>query len=404
MPKGGGCLGGLDVPAGRGWALRPLCGFRGFRRVCHADARAARLLGCLPCSPLPAHPSKPTARHAGMCVTNHRARLLQPPEHAPPPPAPGRVCRHVRDQLPGAHGHAGLRALLPAEAAGHHAQHGVPALPGAARGWVAAFFVCLPSCRRWAAGGLRCSVAAHTRAGSPRPAPAALPARDAHAPPLPFPCARPCPGINTIVAIACYSGYNQEDSTMMNQSSIDRGIFRSIFYRSYKVGGLAVVLGEGLHGRWTAGEAAPAPSSAAPTRRAGAAPLPFEAFDVRAACGVATHRALAPVLAVRPTARVLPSALAPPGPAPRPKHRRRRRRSRAAWCRSPSSAPTARSRRARGTARTTSWTTTASRRRAPACRVRAAQRAAGPCGGGLESRHHGCWARRPSPLPRPGLP
>ncbi len=43
-----------------------------------------------------------------------------------------------------------------------------------------------------------------------------------------------CAGINTIVAILCYSGYNQEDSTMMNQSSIDRGIFRSIFYRSYK--------------------------------------------------------------------------------------------------------------------------------------------------------------------------
>lgn len=42
------------------------------------------------------------------------------------------------------------------------------------------------------------------------------------------------PGINTIVAIACYSGYNQEDSTMMNQSSIDRGIFRSLFFRSYK--------------------------------------------------------------------------------------------------------------------------------------------------------------------------
>jgi DNA-directed RNA polymerase II subunit RPB2 len=42
-------------------------------------------------------------------------------------------------------------------------------------------------------------------------------------------------GINTIVAIACYSGYNQEDSLMMNQSSIDRGFFRSIFYRAYKV-------------------------------------------------------------------------------------------------------------------------------------------------------------------------
>lgn len=43
-------------------------------------------------------------------------------------------------------------------------------------------------------------------------------------------------GINAIVAIMCYSGYNQEDSLMMNQSSIDRGFFRSIFYRAYKVG------------------------------------------------------------------------------------------------------------------------------------------------------------------------
>jgi len=41
-------------------------------------------------------------------------------------------------------------------------------------------------------------------------------------------------GINAIVAIACYSGYNQEDSVIMNQSSIDRGLFRSIFLRSYK--------------------------------------------------------------------------------------------------------------------------------------------------------------------------
>lgn len=41
-------------------------------------------------------------------------------------------------------------------------------------------------------------------------------------------------GINAIVAIACYSGYNQEDSVMMNQSSIDRGFFRSAFYRSYR--------------------------------------------------------------------------------------------------------------------------------------------------------------------------
>ena len=34
-------------------------------------------------------------------------------------------------------------------------------------------------------------------------------------------------GENCIVAIACYSGYNQEDSVVMNQSAIDRGLFRS---------------------------------------------------------------------------------------------------------------------------------------------------------------------------------
>jgi DNA-directed RNA polymerase II subunit RPB2 len=38
-------------------------------------------------------------------------------------------------------------------------------------------------------------------------------------------------GINCIVAIACYTGYNQEDSLIVNQSSIDRGLFRSSFFR-----------------------------------------------------------------------------------------------------------------------------------------------------------------------------
>ena len=40
-------------------------------------------------------------------------------------------------------------------------------------------------------------------------------------------------GINAIVAIMCYTGYNQEDSVIMNQSSIDRGLFRSAFFRTY---------------------------------------------------------------------------------------------------------------------------------------------------------------------------
>lgn len=41
-------------------------------------------------------------------------------------------------------------------------------------------------------------------------------------------------GINCIVAIACYGGYNQEDSVIFNQSAIDRGLFSSTFYRTYK--------------------------------------------------------------------------------------------------------------------------------------------------------------------------
>lgn len=40
-------------------------------------------------------------------------------------------------------------------------------------------------------------------------------------------------GINATVAILCYSGYNQEDSIIINQDAIDRGLFRSMFYRTY---------------------------------------------------------------------------------------------------------------------------------------------------------------------------
>ena len=41
-------------------------------------------------------------------------------------------------------------------------------------------------------------------------------------------------GLNAIVAIMTYSGYNQEDSIIMNKSAIDRGLFQSTFYRSYR--------------------------------------------------------------------------------------------------------------------------------------------------------------------------
>lgn len=41
-------------------------------------------------------------------------------------------------------------------------------------------------------------------------------------------------GMNAIVAIACYTGFNQEDSIIMNQSAVDRGMFTSTYYRTYK--------------------------------------------------------------------------------------------------------------------------------------------------------------------------
>ena len=40
-------------------------------------------------------------------------------------------------------------------------------------------------------------------------------------------------GINAIVAIACYTGFNQEDSIIINKSSIDRGLFWATTYRTY---------------------------------------------------------------------------------------------------------------------------------------------------------------------------
>ena len=43
----------------------------------------------------------------------------------------------------------------------------------------------------------------------------------------------PC-GQNIVVAIMTYTGYNQEDSVMINRAFLQRGGFRSVFYRTYK--------------------------------------------------------------------------------------------------------------------------------------------------------------------------
>ena len=41
-------------------------------------------------------------------------------------------------------------------------------------------------------------------------------------------------GENAIVAIACYSGYNQEDSVILNRNSLKRGFMRGLYYTMYK--------------------------------------------------------------------------------------------------------------------------------------------------------------------------
>jgi DNA-directed RNA polymerase II subunit RPB2 len=40
--------------------------------------------------------------------------------------------------------------------------------------------------------------------------------------------------VNAVVAIASYTGFNQEDSIILNQSALDRGLFRTFYTRTYK--------------------------------------------------------------------------------------------------------------------------------------------------------------------------
>ena len=41
-------------------------------------------------------------------------------------------------------------------------------------------------------------------------------------------------GMNIVVAICSYTGYNQEDSIIINRSSVERGMFNSMYFRSYE--------------------------------------------------------------------------------------------------------------------------------------------------------------------------
>ena len=41
-------------------------------------------------------------------------------------------------------------------------------------------------------------------------------------------------GVNAVVAIMCHTGYNVEDAMLINQGSVDRGIFRTSYYSMYE--------------------------------------------------------------------------------------------------------------------------------------------------------------------------
>ena len=41
-------------------------------------------------------------------------------------------------------------------------------------------------------------------------------------------------GCCPVVVIMSYTGFNQEDRVLVNQSASDRGMFRSFVYRAYK--------------------------------------------------------------------------------------------------------------------------------------------------------------------------
>ena len=42
-------------------------------------------------------------------------------------------------------------------------------------------------------------------------------------------------GVNAIVAIMCYTGYNTEDAILFNRASLERGMFNTSYFKTYEM-------------------------------------------------------------------------------------------------------------------------------------------------------------------------
>ena len=57
-------------------------------------------------------------------------------------------------------------------------------------------------------------------------------------------------GVNTIVAIMSYTGYNVEDAILINKGSIDRGLFRTTYYSMYESKEESAKISGGSHSKF----------------------------------------------------------------------------------------------------------------------------------------------------------
>lgn len=57
-------------------------------------------------------------------------------------------------------------------------------------------------------------------------------------------------GLNCIVCIGCYDGYNQEDSVIMNRAFIERGGFRMLDQKTFTYSGSEIVSNESIRSKW----------------------------------------------------------------------------------------------------------------------------------------------------------